>query len=400
MDYLTLRQCPNSDLSEERPLVPSDVPNDGVNKILVDLVEARYPVYFDHKLVGQICKFLTGISSDRRVLLVFDPHLESSYARQLRSSLIQSGFEVYDYGMEAGKVNKNIEEVLQIISLLEAQNFSRDSCLVALGGGVIGDLAGFAASCWYRGMNLIHIPSNLISMIDSSIGGKCAVNFNKTVNAIGSYHHPVANFLDLDLLLKLPEREFRSGMAEIVKSALICDESFFDYLWINKELINAREINAIRYIVERTIDIKVSHVLGDIREGGKRLLLNFGHTLGHAIEMATQGLEESFRHGEGVALGISAILSINSEYFGLDDAIATRSRVLLSSFGLPVKLNAKSYGFERNDLVELCTKLVSRDKKRKDGLLRLILLDSIGSAYVQTCSDRSIIRFGFESIIE
>ncbi len=374
--------------------------SEGHCKLDVDLGDARYPVFLGHGLAAEVASYLCKVSREEKVLLVSDTKLEAIYGESLKKALEKNGFEPAVHVMPAGKVNKTFSSAIEIFSILEEKNYSRDSCVIALGGGVIGDLAGFVASCWYRGMNLIHIPSNLISMIDSSVGGKCAINFGKTVNAVGSYHHPIANFIDLDLLQSLPEREFRSGMAEIIKSALIADRDFFEFLAKNVGLIRSREINVIRYIIERTICIKARHVAGDVRENGTRLFLNFGHTLGHAMEMATQSTEENLRHGEGVALGISAILAINVKYYGLDKKVLADARDLLTEFGLPVKIDAADYPLRREAFIERCLNLVGRDKKRKDGRLRLVLLSDIGSATIRECVDMRRIRFGFQSVVD
>jgi 3-dehydroquinate synthase len=374
--------------------------SEGLCELDVDLGDARYPVFLGHGLADEVASYLCKVSREEKILLVSDTKLEAIYGESLKKALENKGFEIAVHVMPAGKVNKTFSSVMEIFSILEEQNYSRDSCVIALGGGVIGDLAGFVASCWYRGMNLIHIPSNLISMIDSSVGGKCAINFGETVNAVGSYHHPIANFIDFNLLQSLPEREFRSGMAEIIKSAIIADRGFFEFLVDDVGLIRSREINVIRHIIERTIFIKTRHVAGDIRENGKRLFLNFGHTLGHAMEMATQSNEESLRHGEGVALGISAILEINVKYYGLDKKVLTAVRELLTKFGLPVKIDAVDYPLSRDAFIERCLNLVGRDKKRKDGNLRLVLLNDIGSAAVKECDDLRRIRFGFQSVVD
>ena len=393
------RELDESVFSEALPIIEKPHGDNTEQTLQVDLLDAKYPIYIDVDLAPKIAKFLKNNSLEDRALIVSDKHLAARYGYCLHSKLQQEGLKSHYHELCGGKGNKTIFEALKIIEVLEKNNFSRDATLIGLGGGVVGDIAGLVASLWYRGMNLVHIPSTLIAMIDSSVGGKCAVNFGKTINALGAYHHPIANFVDLRLLQDLPDREFNSGMAEIIKCALIGDQKFFDYLISHKKKIRSRDQLAVRKIIQRTIELKERHVAGDIREGGKRLLLNFGHTLGHAIEMSTQGTEENLRHGEGVSLGMVAILNICERYFGLQKDLVKEVKGLLEYFHLPICFESKEYGFCRGPLLNTCMKMVLRDKKRKDGELRLILLEQIGGAYVKSCSDSDILEYGFESVI-
>jgi len=290
--------------------------------------------------------------------------------------------------------------VLRIYGELETKDFARDSVLIALGGGVVGDLAGFVASTWYRGMTFVHVPTTLMAMIDSSIGGKVAINYRETINAVGNYYHPIANFMDLDLIDSLSDRDYISGLAEVIKCALIADDDFVDYLEKNRDKILQRDEACLVRAMRRTIEIKVDHVCNDIREDGKRLLLNYGHTLGHAIEMATQTDNgETFRHGEGVSLGIVAVLSVAQSYLKISEVISNKVCTLLQSYKLPVSFSASEYGFERNDLIDLCMRLMLKDKKRKENQLRFILVDGIGHAGVYSgISDKFIFR-AFQQVI-
>ena len=397
--FLSSESCSKPVLSRNHKEEQQILPDNPIETVQINLEGCCYPTFVGRSLLSPILRFLLENSGDKKILIVSDTKLSKIYGERLFSVLEGSGFEVTYFLAEAEKKNKTMDRALEIMGVLERKNFSRDSCVIALGGGVIGDLAGFVASCWYRGMNLLHVPTTLVAMVDSSIGGKCAVNFNKTTNAIGAYHHPIANFVDLHLLDELPVREFRSGMAEIIKCALIADVEFFWELNCSRNKILSGDEAAIRSIILKTIQIKEKHVANDVRENDKRLLLNFGHTLGHAIEMATQGEEECLRHGEAVALGISAILAINHKYFGLSKSDVDQARAALFNFDLPINFESSKHGLERESLLQKCMDLVSRDKKRKGGVARLILLRQLGSAYVHSCDDQNIIRYGFESVI-
>lgn len=367
----------------------------------VRIADINYDVCIARDLKNDIVSFLLDKTKNYNVLIVTDEYFENHYATSLVTLLEDAGFNVLLHVMAGGKVSKSFNEVLKIYGVMEVEDFARDSTLIALGGGVIGDLAGFVASTWYRGMNLIHIPTSLMSMVDSSIGGKVAINFRDTINAVGNYYHPIANFMDVDLIDSLPDRDYISGLAEVIKCALIADKDFFDYLNAEYQAILSRDEDKLVYCIKKTIQIKVDHVSHDVKENGKRLLLNYGHTLGHAIEMATQTNKgETFRHGEGVALGISAVLFLSECQLQFSTDKSEQVRELLSSFQLPTEFSAADYGYDRVDLVNDCMKLILKDKKRKDNQLRFILLESIGKANTYTALNPEHIRQAFMTVIK
>lgn len=372
-----------------------------LERINVNIPGSEYDVLIARDLKKSVSEFLTNYTKNRDVLIVTDEYFSKGYASELESVLEGDGFNVLMFVMRGGKVSKSFSEVLRIYGELETHNFARDATMIAMGGGVIGDLAGFVSSTWYRGMNLIHMPSTLMAMVDSSIGGKVAINFRETINAVGNYYHPIINFMDLEMIDTLPERDYISGLAEVIKCALIADVDLINYLNINREKILNNESENTIHCIRRAIEIKVDHVRNDVTEGGKRLLLNYGHTLGHAIEIATQTEKgETFRHGEGVSLGISAVLTIGQSYLGLEESIAENARSLLESFKLPVSFSASEYGYDRSELINLCMKLVLKDKKRKDNQLRFILIDKLGRAGVHTGIPREQIQLAFETVIK
>jgi 3-dehydroquinate synthase len=367
----------------------------------INIPNHEYKVFIDREISDKIASFLIDLSKDQKVLIVTDAFFEDKHAKLIFDSLKMKGFSPYLHVMKGGKSSKSFSEVLRIYGELETKDFARDSVLIALGGGVVGDLAGFVASTWYRGMTFVHVPTTLMAMIDSSIGGKVAINYRETINAVGNYYHPVANFMDLDLIDSLSDRDYISGLAEVVKCALIADSDFASYLIKYNDQILKRDPEYLVHIMRRTIEIKVDHVRNDIREGSKRLLLNYGHTLGHAIEMATQTDDgETFRHGEGVSLGIAAVLSIAESYLNIDNEIADYALELLQLYSLPTSFSASDYGFERNDLIDLCMRLMLKDKKRKDNQLRFILVDEIGCADIHNGIPNDSIFKAFQEVIK
>jgi 3-dehydroquinate synthase len=372
-----------------------------LERVTVNIPDNEYIVYIGSRLKKNIVNYLESCTENRNILIVTDDFFAKGYALEIVDFLEKKNFFVSIYIMQGGKFSKSFNEVLNIYGELEANNFARDSVLIALGGGVIGDLAGFVASTWYRGMNLLHIPTTLMAMVDSSIGGKVAINFRQTVNAVGNYYHPVANFMDIDFIDSLSDRDYISGLSEVIKCSFIADSEFTQYLINNRVRILDRDRVCLIFCIRRSIKIKVDHVRNDVKEGGKRLLLNYGHTLGHAIEMSTQTDKgEVFRHGEGVSLGISAALLIAQLHLGLQSEVAKSARYLLESFNLPIYFSASDYGYKRSVLIKQCMKLILKDKKRKDNKLRLILVDTLGHAEVYTDISNKLIKEAFENIIK
>lgn len=371
-----------------------------MSKINIKISDTEYEVTIGRNVIDDIAEFLGAKTKNNKVLIVTDEYFEKRYASYLKDSLIKSSFSVGLYVMKGGKISKTFNEALKIYGVLEVGDYARDSTLIALGGGVVGDLAGFVASTWYRGMNMIHIPTSLMGMVDSSIGGKVAINFRETINAVGNYYHPIANFMDISLVDTLPERDYISGLAEVVKCGLIADTELLDYIKLHKDDILARDQDKLVHCIRRAIEIKVDHVKNDVKEGGKRLLLNFGHTLGHAIEMATQTDNgETFRHGEGVSLGISSVLLLSEEHLGFSKPDSDSVRALLTMLKLPTEISASEYGYDRSKLIESCLKLIKKDKKRKDNQLRFVLLDKLGHAGTYSGLESEQILRAFERVI-
>ena len=371
-----------------------------MHNLEVDLIDIKYNVTIKNDIISDLVAFIQTHGHNKNILIVTDSYLKEIYVTLLQQKLKETGFNIFLYVMEGGKASKSFNEVLKIYGILETNNFARDSYLIAVGGGVIGDLAGFVASTWFRGMNLIHVPTTLMSMVDSSIGGKVAINYRETINAVGNYYHPIANYMDLQLIKSLPERDYRSGLAEVIKCGLIADKSLIDYMAQNVDSILSRKEEYLLHCIKRAIEIKVDHVRGDIREGNKRLLLNYGHTIGHAVEMATQTDQgETFRHGEGVSLGMTAVLYLSKHFLGVPEKTILFIEKLMKKYNLPIEFSAKQYGFERDKLINRCEKIMYKDKKRKNNALRFILIDEIGSAKVYSDLDINIIKKAISRII-
>jgi len=370
-------------------------------KINIKIADIKYDVHISRGLKNKIVEYLAKVTKNKKVLIVTDKYFELRYAKELKDVLEKYEFDTQLYVMQGGKISKSFNEVLKIYGVLETEDYARDSTLIALGGGVVGDLAGFVASTWYRGMNMLHIPTTLMGMVDSSIGGKVAINFRNTINAVGNYYHPIANYMDIDHIDGLPERDYISGLSEVVKCGLIADIELLNYLKENYIAILSRETDPLIHCIKRAIEIKVDHVKNDVKEGGKRLLLNYGHTLGHAIEMATQTDKgEVFRHGEGVSLGISAVLSLAERYANSSSSDSDYTLSLLKLLHLPIGFSASEFGHTKTSLINNCMELMLKDKKRKDNDLRFILVDKLGHANVYTGLDIKRIYHAFECVVK
>lgn len=372
-----------------------------IEKKVIDLDGIPYPLWIGRNVLSSLPDLLESATRNRKALIVCDTFFQRTVARTIRGLLEDRGFTVFVYALNAGKGNKNIAEALKIYPVLEENNLARDSTLIALGGGVVSDMAGFIASTWLRGMHLVHIPTTLLAMVDSSIGGKTALNFRNTINGIGSYHQPIANLIDLDLVDSLSDRDYRSGLAEVIKCAIISDRAFFDFLAANPEQVLSRAPETVIDFISRTVDIKVRHVAGDVKEGGKRLLLNYGHTLGHSVEISTEkNNQEQLRHGEGVSVGTAAVAFIAERHLGLSPEIQRDILAIFTRYGLPVDISAEAMGFQREKLLGLCKSNVHKDKKRLNNSLRLILANTIGQAAVYSDVPDRLVEQAFDQIIK
>ncbi len=373
-----------------------------ISKIInVDFDNSPYSIHIKRNIIKDLPLLLKEKTNNKKVIVIADSYFESFCSEHLSSNFSEYGFDIIFHYMDAGKNNKNIQEVLRIYAVLEENDFSRDSTLIALGGGVIGDLAGFVASTWYRGMNLVHIPTTLMAMVDSSVGGKVAINFRKTINGIGNYYHPILTLMDLEFIDSLSNRDYNSGLAEVIKCAIISDKKFFNYLKQNTQKILKREQKTLLDLVSRTIEIKIEHVLGDVKEGNKRLLLNYGHTLGHAIEISTEKNHlERYRHGEGVSIGIMAVCYIAHKYYNCSKIVIEECEKLLKAFNLPTFVDSKSIGFEKEKLLKQCLRNVMKDKKRINHKLRIILVNEIGQASINANVPFEQVEEAFKYIIQ
>lgn len=339
--------------------------------ITIDLAENSYPIYIgDDTLSTQLlASHITG----KQVLIVSNDTVAQLYLELLKACLTH--YDVQTYLLPDGEQYKTLESFNQIISFLLDKKYSRDCTLVALGGGVVGDMTGFVAACYQRGVHLIQVPTTLLAQVDSSVGGKTAVNHTLGKNMIGAFYQPDAVLIDVSVLNSLADREYSAGLAEVIKYGLICDQAFFIWLEENIVALKRRENQQVIYAIEHSCMNKAHVVSVDERESGIRAILNFGHTFGHAIETALS--YKGLLHGEAVAIGMMMAADLSVRIGKLTVSIQSRIENILQQAGLPTLLPD---GIDLDILYEL----MKRDKKVKDNKLFLVFLDDIGQAVISS----------------
>ncbi len=341
-----------------------------MKQVVVELGNRSYPIYIGAGLL-QRATDLIGTRLSEQTLVVSNTVVAPLYLETLLDGL--TGIRAQTLIVEDGERLKTVETMNGIITRLLEQQFNRTCTLIALGGGVIGDVTGFAAACYQRGVRYIQVPTTLLAQVDSAVGGKTAVNHKLGKNMIGAFHQPAAVLSDTDVLASLPARELRAGIAEIIKYGLINDVQFFGWLEDNIDGLVQRDAACLAHAIEVSCRNKARIVALDEREAGLRAILNLGHTFGHAIETALS--YQTWLHGEAVAAGMSMAAHLSVKTTGFSENDARRVNSLLEKAGLPVSLPD---AIGREQLREL----MAVDKKTRHGRLHLVLLREIGKAVV------------------
>lgn len=342
-----------------------------MKQIQVDLGVRSYPIYIGQNLMSD-GETLSRYLLKKRILIVTNETVAPLYLKQIQETMASFG-EVESVTLPDGEQFKDLAHLDTIFTALLQQNYGRDSVLVALGGGVIGDMTGFAAACYQRGIDFIQIPTTLLSQVDSSVGGKTAVNHPLGKNMIGAFYQPQIVLIDTLCLHTLPAREFAAGMAEVIKYGIMWDADFFQWLEDNVTALKTLDAEALVYAISRCCEIKADVVSQDETERGVRALLNLGHTFGHAIE-AEMGYG-NWLHGEAVSAG-TVLAAKTAKALGLiDESIVCRIIQLLQAFDLPVSA-PESMDFDS------FIQHMRRDKKVLGGQIRLVLPTAIGRADV------------------
>ena len=337
----------------------------------VALGDRAYPIHIGRGLLDRADLILPHLRT-RRVAVVTNDVVGPLYLDRLRAALQAAGVQVSAVSLPDGEAHKDWPTLNRIFDMLLAERCERSTTLIALGGGVVGDMGGFAASCYQRGMPFIQIPTTLLAQVDSSVGGKTAINHPLGKNMIGAFYQPRLVLADIDTLSTLPARELSAGLAEVIKYGLIRDAEFLGWLERNLERLVACEPDTLAYAIERSCRNKAEVVAADETEQGERALLNLGHTFGHAIETGL-GYGE-WLHGEAVAAGTMMAVELSRHLGWLTETDVARVAALFERAGLPV------YGPRLG--VERYLDLMAHDKKVEAGRLRLILLRSLGQGVI------------------
>lgn len=342
--------------------------------IAVRTATEHYDIHIGSGLLHQVGPHVVSLTPGRKAFVLSHPALYERYGMALTASLQDVGFTVEPCLVPEGEQSKTLEMASQLFTHLAQHGADRQSLICAFGGGVIGDLSGFVAATYMRGIPLAHIPTSLLAMVDSSIGGKTAVNHPLGKNLIGAFYPPRIVFTDIALLQSLPEREYLCGLSEIVKAGVIGDTALFDLIETHVDAIRQRQEQVLTTLIERAIAVKVRVVEEDPTERGVRAILNFGHTLGHALEAATAYTQYS--HGEAVAVGMALVAHLSERLGTCTAAVCERLCTLLDVLGLPVTYT----GASPQHLLEV----MAHDKKALNGVVRFVLLRNIGTvAYHQ-----------------
>lgn len=351
----------------------------------VALKDRGYPIYIGEGLLTDASRY--PLKAGDKVMIVSNPTVAQYYLEPLKATLQSLGCQVQEVLLPDGEKYKTLDSLNLIFSALLTHNHGRDTTIVALGGGVIGDVAGFAAASYQRGVRFIQIPTTLLAQVDSSVGGKTAVNHELGKNMIGAFYQPVAVIIDTLTLNTLPKREVNAGLAEVIKYGAILDYPFFEWLEANIDALVALKPEALQYCIARCCQIKADVVARDETEKGDRALLNLGHTFGHAIE--THLGYGNWLHGEAVAAGMMMAAALSESLGDLSYADVARLEKLLARANLPT-LSPDSMAPE-DYLPHML-----RDKKVLAGKLRLVLLKALGQAYVATDTDSALVLKAIE----
>jgi 3-dehydroquinate synthase len=344
-----------------------------MSKLRIELGDRGYDIHVGDGLIDKAGELIAGASKGRAAAIVTNRRIGDLYAGRLVESLKKSGISAGVITIPAGERYKTLGTVARVYEKLLDLRLDRGGIVIGLGGGVVGDLAGFAAATYLRGVDLIQAPTSLLAQVDASVGGKTGVDLSRGKNLVGAFHQPKLVLVDISVLRTLPGREFRCGLAEVIKHGIIRDSEYFAFLEKNLGAIKRLEPGALEHTITRSCEIKADVVQQDEREAGLRRILNFGHTVGHAIESLTG--YRKYKHGEAVAIGMVTAALVAREMGTSDSDLVTRIVGMLKAAGLP---HSFPEGIGHKEIVAA----MGLDKKVAQGRLHVVLVNSIGSAFV------------------
>lgn len=341
-------------------------------ELTVGLGERSYPIIIEQGCLDRVGETLIAMHVGNKYAVIADDYVASLYGDRLLKSLGQHGLSAQLFTFPRGESSKKLETLGALASQLAVARFDRSDCIVALGGGVTGDLAGYLASSYMRGIPFVQVPTTLLSQVDSSVGGKTGVDIAEGKNLLGAFYQPKAVFIDPEVLVTLEKDELLGGLAEVIKYGVIWDESFFSFLEKNRDSILSLDPTDIEKTIFRCCSIKADVVSQDEREGGVRRILNFGHTIGHAVEAESQF---TLIHGLAISIGMVAAARLSAEKGLLDTAMLARIISILENYGMPTEIPAE---YNRDNIKSY----LKVDKKAVAGSVYFVLCDRIGNTII------------------
>lgn len=356
--------------------------------VQVDLGARAYPIYIDRGAIAQLPIVLKELGATGSVAVCTDTNVGNLYGDMIVSAVREAGVQPVMCMTPAGEQSKRLANVESFIGRFLEAGLDRGSVIIAFGGGVVGDMAAFAAAIYMRGIRFVQVPTTVVAQVDSSVGGKTGVNHALAKNIMGAFHQPSAVVVDLDFLSSLPPQELRAGLAEVIKHGIIADEELFAYLESNADKILAGDVEAMRYPVQRSCEIKAAIVAEDEREHGVRANLNYGHTFGHGIEAASKYTK--FLHGEAIALGMRAAAGLARDLGLVDSTFEQRHNACLTKYALPETWP----GMPIDDVVAA----MRRDKKSRAGKMQFVVADAMGHVVHRTDIDEAQVRKALERV--
>lgn len=359
-----------------------------MEKLFVDLGKNSYEILLTDSF-SSLTKALEDINAPKKLLVVTDSNVQKLYADEVNGLLLQNGYDSDVYVLEAGEENKNMDSILGICKACIDHEMDRKSMIVALGGGVVGDMAGFAAAIYMRGIDFVQIPTTLLSQSDSSVGGKTGIDFMNSKNILGAFHQPKLVYINVGTLKTLPKEQFVSGMGEVIKHGIIRNADFFDYLEKNSDKIKTLESETLIKMDKINCSVKADVVEQDEKENGLRAILNFGHTIGHAVESA---YNFKMTHGECVGIGMvgASYIAYKRGIIETENLNRIENILRLYDFKIRVKLPEKEEVFA----------FMQKDKKKVGGKLKFVLPVKIGEVTQKTDVTKEEIFDAFEYISE
>lgn len=362
----------------------------GISRIEVKLAERSYAILLGEQILPACVAGLKEFTPEKEVFVVSDRQVYSHYGEYLLTLLRKEGYQPFTYILEPGESSKTWQNAAKILDRMLVKNLSRQVPLLALGGGVVGDLAGFVAALYRRGVPLLQIPTTLLAQVDSSVGGKVAVNHPRGKNMLGTFYQPRAVWADLHTLETLDQREWRAGLAEVLKYGLLWDEEFFLYLEKHAaEILRRNNAAVLSFMIEQCVRIKAEIVRRDERDEGLRNILNLGHTVGHALEKATRF--QQYRHGEAVAIGLRAAGKIAVEMGLFSSSKLIRVEKLMQSWELPISVPAS--------VIQDILDFIKLDKKVTQKEVHFILPVELGKVTVKRGITEELIEMVLQQMV-